>query len=112
MICTCENCPFWEATSREGYEDRGVCHHAANDNQDGDPVRRKTWWCSEHPFLQRDRVALVALQGILASLPTSSLEQAHKPFGPFAAILTTQAYEFADAVMAGRVRRFLNPPQP
>jgi hypothetical protein len=68
MDATCKTCPFWSRREAavEGVPDPGYCHHLHASTEE-DPQRRGDWWCSEHPLRQRDRLAAVAMQGLMAA---------------------------------------------
>jgi hypothetical protein len=72
---------------------RILCHHVASMDGGGEPERYETWFCSEHPALQRDRLATLALQGLLSD-PTSGLIEAEE--------FAEAAYQMADAMLAAR----------
>jgi hypothetical protein len=85
IAATCETCPFWQLTPAAPGEMRatpaGVCHHALSGAiLDADLHRFADWWCSEHPLRQRDQLAAMAMQGLLAhglDSITSTVEKAH-----------------------------------
>jgi len=86
---TCETCPYWQEIKPLLGPRVGHCHHAATERIPFD----STWWCSEHPARQRDRLAAMAMQGFAAiPIRTSAADIAHF------------AYEIADAMLAERVR--------
>jgi hypothetical protein len=94
---TCETCPFatpWNA-SAAGVA-RIICHHAAMAAEfcgDDEPARTETWWCSEHPLRQRDRLAAMAMQGLMAAGWAQDAS---------AGDLADVAYGQADAMLAAR----------
>jgi hypothetical protein len=108
---TCKTCPFWgpyaESNARgERVEPRlGTCRlrppRPMPDDEPDDGGQRFThenpevvdfWWCSEHPARQRDRLAAMAMQGILAH---------GGPKGE-PAIIAKLAHQVADAMLAAR----------
>lgn len=93
---TCETCPWWVFDSNSGGDvDVGYCHHVSATNVS---MRFATsWWCSEHPLRQRDRIAEVAVQGLLAYSHTGRPHNC-------AASLARAAYEMADAMLAERAK--------
>lgn len=103
MDATCKTCPFWEKTNAKrpgsALDVQGLCHHASKDAGSEPSIFAGSWWCSEHPLRQRDRLAAMAMQGILAGLPTPH-GQAKLPFGESARSFAAQAYEIADAMLA------------
>jgi hypothetical protein len=85
---TCETCPYWqEIAPARGYG--GQCHHAANGFEASSVA---TWWCSEHPARQRDRLAATAMGGLV------SVHGGAIPADELAAF----AYKVADAMLAAR----------
>jgi hypothetical protein len=88
---TCETCPYWtEIEPAGGARVRaGYCHHVANEANSRNYVDYD-WWCSEHPDLQRDRLAALAMQGLVTDHLIGTDEAA------------VRAYMFADAMLAAR----------
>jgi hypothetical protein len=90
---TCKTCPFWEPIAvQTTATDKGFCHHVKA-NIEAEPTRWETWWCSEHPLRQRDRLAAMAMQGLNAAGWTQDMTS-----GDLADI----AYSQADAMLAAR----------
>lgn len=95
---SCATCPFWASFQTDaGVE--GKCHHALN-ALSGDRVNTgHSWWCSNHPLApgQRDRIAELAMQGLLAGDT--------EPGGSVTIQATAEiAYNVADAFMAERAK--------
>ena len=100
---TCKTCPFWqERTGRPEGDDRdgyGLCHHV-HAHAEFEAWRYGDWWCSEHPLRQRDRLAAMAMQGIMANTEVlSRLEEDDRVFADEVAGL---AHQIADAMLAAR----------
>jgi hypothetical protein len=110
---TCKTCPFWgpmaECNSRgERVEPTtGTCRRhpprpmmtgSGGDHRElthENPEVAEFWWCGEHPLRQRDGLAAMAMQGILAcddgEGATFEPEQ-----------VARSAYQAADAMIAAR----------
>jgi hypothetical protein len=74
----------------------GPCHLASTQSGSTDDFQpREDWFCSEHPLLQRDRLAAMAMQGLLASLGSDRLV-------PDA--MAHDCYLAADALLAERTK--------
>jgi hypothetical protein len=110
---TCRTCPFWAADpgDREEPGIRRECRRNPPPPHGHDiaeePVSDDDWaafsvtasgnWCGEHPLRQRDRLAAVAMQGLLAAKfweciggnPTDRDR-----------MLARRAYQFVDAMLA------------
>ena len=85
---TCETCPYWQEI-KPPLDTRirvGHCHHVANEYTPLD----HNWWCSEHPDRQRDRLAAMAMQGLVTDHLIGADEAA------------VRAYMFADAMLEER----------
>lgn len=99
---TCKTCPFWERLEAhpDGTAERkGYCHHSHSEADDN-PQRYENWWCSEHPLRQRDRLAAMAMQGILASVGHFCDEDSRRAGYPDREVIAVNAYEIADAMLA------------
>ena len=95
---TCETCPYWTEIDLPGVAAKGEeccrvghCHHVANEVNERNYLDYN-WWCSEHPDRQRDRLAAMAMQGLVTDHLIGTDEAA------------VRAYLFADAMLAERVR--------
>jgi hypothetical protein len=93
---TCATCPFGERLST-GATDNMVCHLGRFPDEPRHPA---TWFCSEHPLApgQRDRIAEMAMQGMLAS-ESMSIGSTYMPAG-----LLGRAHLIADIEMTDRAR--------
>jgi hypothetical protein len=118
---TCKTCPFFDySTNEDGGSRDFQCRRepkryiSAEQSLAGGPV---AWWppvspddwCGEHPLRQRDRLAAMAMQGILASAPHWCDADALKAGYPPKEIVAVNAYEIADAMLAERERRTTTP---
>jgi len=83
---SCATCPFWT---------NNYCHHVSNAT---DSAVSPMWWCSEHPLApgQRDRIAEMAMQGLLAGEPEQEI------YPPL--MIAKRAYNIADAIIAERAK--------
>lgn len=65
---TCKTCPFREVLDqrREDGTPEIRCHNAVAVAGWETAFHREDFWCSEHPLRQHDRLAAMAMQGILA----------------------------------------------
>jgi hypothetical protein len=98
MDATCKTCPFfYEIASGSGECRRSPPKRDDMDAPDFAPTA-DSHWCGEHPLRQRDRLAAMAMQGIMSSLPTG-YENATLPYGDSACAFASQAYEIADAMI-------------
>lgn len=91
---TCKTCPFWQRRDGDaisGVPDPGYCHHV-HANAESDPQRRGDWWCSEHPGRQRDRLAAMAMQGLVACSTVNASNDD----------IARSAYDLADKMLAAR----------
>lgn len=88
---TCSNCPWWEM--KPDQSDVGRCHHGSVHQLDS-VYRDFTWWCSEHPLRQRDRIAEMAMQGLCAD---PNIDSPPKQ-------VAEAAYKVADAMLAERAK--------
>jgi hypothetical protein len=99
---TCKACPFWEPP-KDGAGPSGYCHHARSYLVAGDTVRTfADGWCSEHPLLQRDRLAAMAMQGLVACEDALSSYAGPDGTRPYRVRVALLAYEIADAMLAAR----------
>jgi hypothetical protein len=93
MDATCATCLYWvpseEVQDSKGTNVLGDCH--AGIGGDIDVRREATWWCSEHPLRQRDRLA----EKMLVALIT--LGRAAYPLD-----VAKEAYELADGMIEVR----------
>lgn len=101
---TCKTCPFYGG-GRDKFD--GTCHrnppvplanvpYGADGEAEGVfPYVDPSGYCGEHPLLQRDRLAAMAMQGIL----TSDRD------GGSAEKLADLAYAVADAMLAERSKK-------
>jgi len=92
---TCKTCPHWAPACRDPGALNGECRNVEALRFRHTETTRD-YWCSEHPALQRDHLAAMAMQGLLAC-------GLHVPNGPDpATFLVDQAYRIADAMLATR----------
>jgi len=91
----CDTCPYWISL---GVSRPGECHHALVLQAEHGVNRYADWWCSEHPLApgQRDRIAEIAMQGIV----TDANAVSH--VDPYADTIVGRAYQIADAMMKWR----------
>ncbi len=90
MEATCRTCPFFSPA--------GTCREARVVVGTEIATRAPDFWCSAHPLRQRDRLAAMALQGLLAALDGPAAG------GALPAQLAGDAYRIADAMLAERER--------
>jgi hypothetical protein len=116
---TCKTCPFWgpfaECNSKgeRVAPTTGTCRRnpprpmmteSGGDHPElthENPDVPDFWWCGEHPLRQRDRLAAMAMQGIL------SCDDGEDGFVP--TVVAANAYEMADAMLAARARYAVAP---
>jgi hypothetical protein len=91
---TCETCPYWTEIEPAGGERvrAGYCHHVANEANSRNYVDYD-WWCSEHPDLQRDRLAAMAMPAVGSLLAGTRWAPTDIP---------RLVYQIADAMLAER----------
>lgn len=105
MTPACSTCPFWEcpdADRKDAPERRCIVRSPAAYTSrlpDAGPPRNAVWpWtlrdesCGEHPARQRDRLAAMAMQGIVTF--NGNVDRVD--------LLARDAYEIADAMLAER----------
>jgi hypothetical protein len=101
---TCKTCPFWDASPADrGDAAERECRVRSPaawsvPHREAAPARDAMWpwtraddWCGEHPARQRDRLAAMAMQGMLAD--PACIESGW---------VATAAYLFADAMLKAR----------
>lgn len=67
----------------------GQCHYAANGFE---AISDDAWWCSEHPARQRDRLAAIAMGGLVSAWgDTNPADE-----------LAEYSYKVADAMLSAR----------
>jgi len=93
---SCKTCPFFRPATDDASGESGVCHYALGGSYD--TLVTIDWFCSAHPQSpgQRDRIAEIAMQGLLAD------EHGERGGTYRPDILAKRAYAFADAMMALR----------
>lgn len=91
---TCKTCPFWKGSGDEDgvSECRRSAPGAGVGYPDIFPDVHADDWCGEHPLRQRDRLAAMAMQGMM--YPDRLIE------AEVDADLARRAYEIADAMLA------------
>ncbi len=111
----CKTCPFWAADpgDREESGIRRECRRNAPPPHGHDvadePTSNDDWaafsvtasddWCGEHPALQRDRLAAMAMQGLLAA---GFYDRIGGEWSTRDAQLASRAYQYADAMLRER----------
>ena len=109
MDATCKNCPFWDAApdDRAGRSEQKcrvrppaavtVTSRATAQNRDATwPWTECDDWCGEHPLRQRDRLAAMAMQGLLAFVADPTIPDVPPTR------LAANAYRIADTMLAAR----------
>jgi hypothetical protein len=122
MEATCKTCPFWgpfAACNSKGVPvepTTGTCRRnppvpmmteSGGDHPElthENPEVPDFWFCGEHPLRQRDRLAAMAMQGLLAA-PSFYWDHEIATSGiPFREVIAVNAYDIADAMLAARAR--------